>query len=98
MIITPGSGGEPPGRKLNLWIRYWPESGQFAVQIYDGGSLMPVCYSGMKTRDVATPVGGSRDELLKITKKIVDAVSWGIEHDPAKTGILPIPPSLMPKV
>jgi hypothetical protein len=91
-----GEDSEAPGRKLNLYVRYWPDNGAFKIQVYDGGSLAPVIYSGQKTRDVPRLVGRSRMELLQISKKIMEAVLYGINNDPMNTGVvMPTPPAIV---
>jgi hypothetical protein len=88
---------KPPGEKINLHLRYYPKTGEFDVQVYEGGNLAPVAYEGLKSGDAARPIGGSREDLLRISEKILEAVLYGIRNDPQlhKAGIIAPPPGIM---
>jgi len=91
-----GEGEEPPGRKLNLYVRYWPQTGIFKLQVYDGGSLAPVIYEGQKTRDAPRLVGRNSNELMQIGKKIMEAVLYGINNGQAgANAVMPTPPAIV---
>lgn len=90
-----GKGEEPPGRKLNLYVRYWPESGAFALQMFDGGSLSPVIYEGAHSGDIPRPMGDNRRELMAMAEKVMMAVLYGIRNDPDRAGIMPVSPSVL---
>jgi hypothetical protein len=90
----------PSGEKINLHVRYYPKTGEFDVQIYKGGNLAPVAYEGMSGGDVPEPIGGSQEELLRISGQILEKILYGIRNDPRlhRSGIIMPPPGIMESI
>ena len=83
VIDLPKSNGIP--EKMNLLIEFWPNSGRYSIRIYDGGRLVPdpnpVLLQNAPGMDKpATPLEAPQDVVIRLTKKIIESVQYGLNN------------------